>query len=211
VFDVFRYVAGWLAVGFAVQKLWRRDAALYALAALVSMVLVGRIMVVGKTLSASEAVALAACLPITTLVAPVGDARRAALLAALLSLVILIAGLSPFVLGAPHSFSWVPFMGSLTNNLELNTAALLEKTFWCFALIWLMTRCGAGIAAATLVTAVLLALIEVVQIRIPGRSAEITDPLLAVGSGAMLAVLSTQSARRDAPARPPSAAYGPNV
>jgi glycopeptide antibiotics resistance protein len=200
-FDVFRYVVGWLAVGFAVQKLWRRDSALYALAALVAMVMVGRIMVVGKTLSASEAVALAACIPITTLVAPLAAARRATLVAALLGLVILIAGLSPFVLGAPHSFSWVPFMGSLSNNLELNTSALLEKTFWCFALIWLMTQCGAGIVAATIVTAVLLALIEVLQIWIPGRSAEITDPLLAVGSGAMLAVLSTQSARRTSTAR----------
>jgi hypothetical protein len=201
VFDVFRYVAGWLAVGFAVQKLWRRDAALYALAALVSIVLVGRIMVVGKTLSASEAVALAACIPITILVAPVAEARRAALLAALLGLVILIAGLSPFVLGAPQSFGWVPFIGSLSNSLELNTSALLEKTFWAFAVIWLMTRCGSGITAATAVTAVLLALIEGVQIWIPGRSAEVTDPLLAVGSGAMLAVLSTQRARRTSTAR----------
>jgi VanZ family protein len=46
------------------------------------------------------------------------------------------------------------------------------------------------------VTAGLLALIELAQVWIPGRSAEITDPLLALVGGVLLAILGTHQTTR---------------
>ena len=195
--DVLRYLVGWLVVGYAVRQVWRREYAPYALAVLAGLVLIGRVMVVGKTLSASEVTALVACIPLAAVLIVVADRRRTLILALLLIAAIVVAGLKPFELQMPaQKFSWVPFMSSLNDNLEVNYSVLLEKCFWYFALIWLLTRRGLGIAAAAFLTALLLALIELAQLWIPGRSAEITDPLLALCGGVLLAILGAQSTDR---------------
>ncbi|HEX6244048.1 MAG TPA: VanZ family protein, partial [Polyangiales bacterium] len=189
-FDVLRYMVGWLVVGYAVRQVWRREYAVYALVALAALVLAGRVVVVGKTLTASEVTALVACVPLAALLVVLPDRRRALLLSVMLAVVILITGLKPFALSAqPHNFSWVPFMNSLNDNLEVNYSILLEKCFWYFALIWLLARRGTSVLASALLVATLLALLEFVQIWIPGRSAESTDPLLALVGGVLLAIL----------------------
>ncbi len=196
-FDVLRYAVGWLVVGFAVRQVWRREYAVYALAVIAAIVLAGRVVVVGKTLSASEVAALIACIPAAAILVVLPERRRALLIATLLFVVIAVAGLKPFVFSTEaQSFSWVPFKNSLNDNLEVNYSVLLEKCFWYFSLIWLLTRRGIGILMATLITATLLALIELAQLWISGRSAEITDPLLAVAGGVLLAILGLHNATR---------------
>lgn len=195
--DVFRYLVGWLVVGYAVRQVWRREYAIYALVTLAALVLIGRVMVVGKTLSASEVAALTACIPLGAVLIVMTDRRRTLVLALMLIAVIVVSGLKPFELQMPaQRFSWVPFMSSLNDNLEVNYSVLLEKCFWYFALIWLLARRGAGIAAAALGTALLLGLIELAQLWIPGRSAEITDPLLALCGGVLLAIVGAHDTNR---------------
>ena len=202
VLDTYRYMVGWLVVGYAVRCLWRREYAIRAFVAIVFIVLVGRIVIVGKVLVAPEVLALLLCIPVAAVLVAMPDRRRAGLLALLLASVIVLQGLKPFeVLTPPHSFSWVPFMNSLSDSLEVNYSVLLEKCFWYFSLVWLLTRQGMGIALATMLTAVLLTLIEVAQLWLPERSAEITDPLLALAAGILLALLSRSSAIRVAAQR----------
>lgn len=196
-FDVLRYATGWLVVGIAVRQLWRREYAIYALAAIATVVLIGRVVVVGKTLSASEVAALVSCIPAAAILIVMPERRRALVLAVLLFVVIALAGLRPFDFTTEaQSFSWVPFKNSLNDNLEVNYSVLLEKCFWYFSLIWLLTRRGTGVALATLITAALLAAIEFAQVWIAGRSAEITDPLLALAGGVLLAILGMHNTAR---------------
>jgi VanZ family protein len=200
--DTYRYMVGWLVVGYAVRRLWQREYALHALLAIVLIVLLGRIVIVGKVLVAPELLALVLCIPVSAVLAAMPDRRRAGLLALLLASVIVLQGLKPFeFLAQPHSFSWVPFMNSLNDSLEVNYSVLLEKCFWYFSLVWLLTRQGSGVALATALTATLLALIEVAQLWLPERSAEITDPLLALAAGILLALLGGSSALRVAAQR----------
>jgi VanZ family protein len=195
--DILRYLAGWLVVGYAVRQVWRREFALYAVVALAALVLVGRVVIVGKTLSASEVAALLACIPAAAVLIMMTDRRRALVLSVMLVAVIVLAGFKPFTIqAAAQSFSWVPFMSSLNDNLEVNYSVLLEKCFWYFSLIWLLTRRGVSIGLAAFGTAALLASIEFAQLWIPGRSAEITDPLLALSGGVLLAILGTQDPQR---------------
>jgi VanZ family protein len=195
--DVLRYLVGWLVVGYAIRQVWRREYALYALFVIAGLVMAGRVMVVGKTLSASEVVALAGCIPLAAVFIALSDRRRALILALMLIAVIVLSGLKPFELQTTaQKFSWVPFMNSLNDNLEVNYSVLLEKCFWYFALIWLLTRRGLGIATAAFGTTLLLALIEFAQVWIPGRSAEITDPLLALSGGVLIAIVGAQNANR---------------
>lgn len=192
--DTFRYVAGWLVVGYAVRLLWRRAYAQTAFLVIAAIVLAGRIIVVGKVLSAAEILALALCLPLLPMFSRVSDRRQAALVAALVVVTIVLQGLLPFELAArPRPFSWVPFRSALRGNVELSYSALLEKAFWCFSLVWLLTRVGASVAGATAATAVLLGAIELAQVWLPGRSAEITDPLLAIAAGVLLALAAQKS------------------
>ena len=196
-FDVLRYTIGWLVVGYAVRQVWRREYSVFALVFLAVVVLVGRVVVVGKTLAASEVVALFACIPIAALLIVLPERRRALILSLLLVVIIALAGLKPFTLQVQgHNFSWVPFMSSLNDSLEVNYSILLEKCFWYFALIWLLTRRGMSVAVAAISTAVFLGIIEAIQVWIPGRSAEITDPLLALCGGVLLAILGTPTTQR---------------
>ena len=54
---------------------------------------------------------------------------------------------------------------------------------------WLLRVVGWRLARATVAVALLLGAIEAIQIHLPGRVAEITDPLLALILGATLALL----------------------
>jgi VanZ family protein len=186
--EVLRYVTGWLVIGYAVRLLTRREYAFLATLAMVGVVLLGRLVVVGKTLNLSELVALVACVPVASLLLALRDAQRVAALAALLATAIVVQGLAPFEFTSQaQPFSWLPFRSSLRGSIELNYSALLEKSFWYFALVWLLSRRW-SVAAAALGTAGLVAAIEVAQMWLPGRSADVTDPLLALIAGLLLAV-----------------------
>ncbi len=187
--ELLRYVTGWIVIGYAVRLLTRREYALAATLAVAAVVLFGRIIVVGKTLNVSELVALAACLPLATLLLAVRDGQRLAVLAALLATVIVVQGLAPFEFASnAEGFSWLPFRSSLRGSIELNYSTLLEKSFWYFSLVWLLSRCRWSVAVAALGTAGLVAAIEIAQMWLPGRSADITDPLLALAAGLLLAI-----------------------
>jgi VanZ family protein len=189
----FRYFVGWLVVSYAVRQIWQRGHAVYALLGIVSIVLAGRVVIVGKSLVASEVAALALCFPVAARL-HTGQGRRGTLiLTVLLMWTILLQGLAPFEFSAhAQPFSWIPFANALGESTEANYSALLEKCFWYSSLVWLLTVCGMRIGGAVLATASLVAAIELVQVWVPGRTADITDPLLAIAAGGILALARPQ-------------------
>jgi VanZ family protein len=97
---------------------------------------------------------------------------------------ILGRGLAPFDFSEPLSpFSWVPFGGFLAMDWQAGIQLLAEKFFWYGTAIWLMVRAEVPWLRATVVVAITLLAIEVAQTHLPGRTAEITDPLLALLAG----------------------------
>lgn len=108
---------------------------------------------------------------------------------------IVVRGLAPFVF-APGAlpFSWIPFAGFLGTEWQIGIQLIAEKFFWYGTAIWLLRASGIRIRNATaLVVATLLA-IELAQTHIPGRTAEITDPLWGIFAGVSLLIVS-RSAR----------------
>lgn len=92
----------------------------------------------------------------------------------LLFVCVVIHGLAPLtLLSSPQAFSWRPFASSILSDWTSGSAILLGKAFRYGALIRFTGLVWWPFAAA------LLAAIEVAQRWLPGRSAEITDPLLA--------------------------------
>jgi VanZ family protein len=189
----FRYFVGWLVVGYAVRQIWGRGHAVYAFLGIVSIVLAGRVVIVGKSLVASEVAALALCLPVAARIHAGRGPRGTAILTVLLVWTIILQGLAPFELSHnAQPFSWIPFASALGESVEANYSALLEKCFWYSSLVWLLTVCGMRIGGAVLAAASLVAAIELVQVWVPGRTADITDPLLAIAAGGIIALARPQ-------------------
>jgi VanZ family protein len=95
--------------------------------------------------------------------------------------IIIIRGLAPFHFD-PQSqpFLWTPFAGYLGMDWQPGIRIFLEKLFYYGASIWLLRDSGVKWLPATGVVGAVLAIIELIQTHIPGRTPEITDPLLAL-------------------------------
>ena len=71
----------------------------------------------------------------------------------------------------------------------MNIQAFCQKFYEYGGLIWLLNRGGAPLAVSTLLTATFLFATSFAECWLPGRSAEITDGLMALIVGGIFAVL----------------------
>jgi len=198
-FEVLRFLVGWLVIAHAVRRIWRREYTVLVLVGLALGTQFGRIVIVGKTVNPAELVALAAMFLVLPFMRRVPTARRLLVLSLALAGVILLQGLEPWHLDATaHAFSWVPFKNSLSDALEINISVLLEKCFWYASLVWLLTQRSGALAASAVATTLLVAAIEFVQMWLPGRSAEITDPLLVLAAAGLLGLMGADGRERRA-------------
>lgn len=97
---------------------------------------------------------------------------------ALLVGMLFLQGLRPFEISSPSSFRWVPFTGFLSGNMMINTSSLLEKLFLYGSLVWLTLDITRSRVASLLLPVLVTGAIEIAQIWLVGRGAEITDPIL---------------------------------
>lgn len=183
------YVVMWLVAGTALQTIVPQRAPLPTLATLMLGLSVGLVLVAGKTLESAEVIAMALALglawPLSRLAAP----ANALLLAALLAVLITIKGLSPFDFRVdPGGFGLVPFRDSLTRYRATNLLDMFEKCFLYGSLVWLLVRAGSRALHATLAAAGLVLGIELLQAWLPGKPADITDPLLVLAAGGLIAM-----------------------
>jgi hypothetical protein len=89
--------------------------------------------------------------------------------------------LAPFLpLPAPRDFGWSPFASLIRGSPAMAVLAFSEKLFSYGSLILLAARAGAGLRRATLVVAAMLLGLGVLQMWLPGRSAEVTDAVMAL-------------------------------
>jgi VanZ family protein len=80
----------------------------------------------------------------------------------------------------------------------VNIMSFLEKAFLYGSLIWLLGRTGLGSTRSTILVAMMLFATSWVETYLPGRSAEITDSLMAVLIGVIIAVMEDPTERRGA-------------
>ncbi|MCW5965529.1 MAG: VanZ family protein [Bryobacterales bacterium] len=84
-------------------------------------------------------------------------------------------------------FYWVPFDSVLQLKTEYGLRILLEKCFVYGSTVWLLSARVGNLALATAACAGVLALGEVAQVWIPGRTPDTLDPSLAILAGLALA------------------------
>jgi hypothetical protein len=107
---------------------------------------------------------------------------------------LVVTGLEPFSWSqAPGRFAWIPFAGSLEAEPAAGLTVLLQKGFRYGAAVWLLCLAGVPARWAAGGVATVLAGVELAQTHLPGRTAEITDPLIAL----LMAWGFNQLSRRD--------------
>ena len=158
-------------------------------------VLAGRTLFGGLALETAEIAGMAAALLLARPLARLSRENRAWLLAAALLLLVAYQGLAPFDFQlAQDRFAFLPFGESLTQYRAANLADMFLRCFTNGALVWLLAQTGLSVLAATSLGAGCVFAIEVLQTWLPGQTAEITDPLLAISAGGLSAVFERESA-----------------
>jgi VanZ family protein len=175
----------WLVVCYLAETLFGRRSALLAFVLIAGGIFVGRVLIVDATLSLASVVSAGIAL-VLWFAALRFMPGRVAVLAIAFSAVVMLDRLSPFHLSERHSFEWMPFLGLLRGQIDVALLATIEKFFLYGGLIWLLMRAGLRLWRATVAVAVLLLFCSFVEMYIPGRSAGITDALLALLIGTLL-------------------------
>jgi VanZ family protein len=181
--DVFRHFVVVMVIGRLLQSLLGARLALLGVVVVTLGIIAAKPFIMTKVIAPAEVAGTIAGLAVWLVLLSRLKARTV-LLAVLLSVQLVLAGVIPWELRPePAGFSLVPFIGFEGGSMSVNLMAFLEKIFLYGTLIWLFVEAGLNLVLGTVVTAVLLTGIELAQTQLVGRVSEITDPLLAVAMG----------------------------
>jgi VanZ family protein len=178
-------VVDWLAVNAVVEDMvGPADAGILAAAAL--LLLPGRLLLDKRSVTGAECIGGA--LAWIVWFGYLNRQRKRLLLLAWLAVgALILRGLAPFQFTADaSSFSWIPFAATLSYEHALSVIVLFQKCFLYGVAVWLFRKAGYGYIAGAVGIAAVLGAIEAVQRHLPGRTAEITDPLLALTMAVLL-------------------------
>ncbi len=193
------WLVPWLVVGQALTALSRDRSGVRPLFVAMVVVAAGLVVLSGKSLVPAEGLAMLLALALTWALDRLEEPAAAGLLAFCLAALLVADGLRPFEFRLGQDpFSWVPFADSLVRYRSTNLPAMLERCFTYGALVWLLARSGRAPLSATALAGSIVLAVEVLQTWLPGRTADITDPLLVVAAGGLLALFEGRPAGRRA-------------
>lgn len=92
----------------------------------------------------------------------------------------------------PTAMSWLPFASSLAGSIEAVVTSVAFESLCFGAIIWSAMRNGASLGGMTVIVAIVALACEWTQRYLPGRTAEITSVLLALGMGWLIAALGSK-------------------
>jgi hypothetical protein len=193
--DLLRFAVVWLCLASVVEEIFGFRRWLLLFPALVGAEIAGRIVMLHASLQLYDIVGALLAWGVWLVLLRWMPGRRVVLTALFLELV--VAGrLRPFRFGAPGNYGWVPFLPLMRGSIAVAVQSFCEKVFLFGGLIWLLDRAGFELKAATLLTATVLFATSLAQVHLPGRSASITDPVMALLIGGMFGLVSGYPSRR---------------
>jgi VanZ family protein len=186
-YRLFHYFALWLTVNQLVAAIVGRRRWLFYGPAFTAFVFVSKIFITSLALSVPEVVAAAAALALSPLLFAFGRTGTT-FVALVLAAWVVAQRLEPFTFEArTASFGWLPFRGYLSGSLSVNIQSLCEKVFLYGSLVWLLREAGLRPALGAIAVAALLFATSWAELYLPGRSAEITDAVIAIVTAGIIA------------------------
>ncbi len=190
------HAIAWLVLVLACERLAPGRARTTAAVAM-GAVLAGRILFAGLALERAELAGMALAFALASPLLRMPIERSASILAAAFVVLIAIQGLSPFDFQlAQDRFALVPFGESLTRYRATNLTDMFLRCYGSGSLVWLLARSGLPVLPATALGAGIIFSIELLQTWLPGQTAEVTDPLLAIAAGSLIAVFERNGGAR---------------
>jgi VanZ family protein len=188
--EIYKQIVIWLAIALLLEALAGAARARVALPVMAGFVILASFAIPGAAATGPH-VAGAALAMLAWTLALSKTRARAAMVAALFAVFVIVDALRPFTfLPSPRPFGWTPFASFISGPRGHASHVFLEKTFTYGALLWLFVRSGLAWLPATLSAAALVMSLRLTQMWLPGRSAEITDVLMVVILAAVMNVLS---------------------
>lgn len=185
--EIFRYFLIWLIASYLLGAIvgYRKSRLVAPL--FVGFVFAGRILIETLALSLPETAGAVLAIAVW-LIAGSHRQAMALLITALLFSAIVALRLEPFHFQhTAHAFGWLPFRAFIGGSLRIDTIAFLEKFFYYGSLIWFLTELGLRLRFATVFVALLLLVTSLAEMYLPGRSAEVTDAVMALMIGFVMA------------------------
>jgi VanZ family protein len=174
--DAWIYCAEWFAVGLAIETVFARMETLWLLLAMFCVP--AQLLIVERKFTSAEVAGSLAALALWRLAPPAARPRWCGWM---LGSAILLRELYPLnFAGTPQPFAWIPFKATLVSSRDMGAIAIARKAFDYGAAIWSLRYIGIPYLWAGLAVAVTLGACEAIQTYLPGRTPEITDPLLAL-------------------------------
>jgi VanZ family protein len=178
---LYNHTTTWLTIFVLIATLAGQRGAATLSILFCAFILTARVLVVGTILSISEVVGAAVAICLLPLLLRLSDRQRAASLLILLSVTVIVGRLQPFEFApVPRDFGWLPFLSLMRGSIAVNVMSLLEKSFLYGSLIYLFTEAGGRLPAAAFIVGLALFATSCAQMYLPGRSAEITDVIIAL-------------------------------
>jgi len=187
--ELFRYLVTWLFIAALIDVLYGARRFVFLFAFFCGAEFIGKVAVIDNELKLNDIVAaVMAWLVFIVLLRRLPG--KFVLFALLFAAMVVIERLQPFYFGAfPHPFGWIPFAGLMHGSIGVNIQAFCQKFYEYGGLIWLLNRGGLSLFGSTMLTAALLFATSFVERWVPGRSAEITDAIMAIVLGGVFALV----------------------
>ena len=129
-------------------------------------------------------------------------AQAAGAAALLLGAYVVAYRLEPFqFMPEGERFSWMPFLSLMRGSIDTDIQAFFEKFFLYGGLIWLLVQAGMATRMASFLAAAGLLATSGVEMFLPNRSAEVTDALLALAAGWIVATARSVDSKAPNPRR----------
>jgi hypothetical protein len=167
-----------LVVGAALLTKFQPARALPLLAAVLMLAAAAKLLTLDNTLHQTELLAWALAWASTLLIPKARPALLAAVAFAVMLAAITLTNLHPFTFSAsPGPFSLLPFSGYLQGDMLGNLRELAQSAWITVAILWLGARLGGHVPGVAIFLVGWILLLEVAQMWIAGRSADITPAL----------------------------------
>jgi VanZ family protein len=188
-YDLCRHTASWLVVYALVAALAPKRYAAFLAAAFAGATVFAEILIIGRVLSVAELLGAAAAFAFWMLLG-IHERLRLTIVTLFFALMVVAQRLEPFAFApAPSHFGWVPFYGFMHGSIGVDMQSFLEKFFLYGTLLWLLVQLGWRMSFAATLVCLALLVTSIIEMYLPGRSAEITDAVMALAIAAVAELL----------------------
>lgn len=194
----------WLALGAIIEETAGAEASRGLIVVLIGVVLGGRMLIGGITLSPDDVTGGAAGAA-AWMIAISRVRNRHTIIALMITAAVVLRGLEPFTFQTPpRNFEWIPFRGFIAGAPDVGVPSFFQKAFLYGAMLWAMVRAELKFRAATMLAVGVVFGLSFAHRYLPDGSCEVTDGLMVIVLAGVFRIIGNADTQWSAAGREPS-------